>query len=212
MSQPSFKIVGIGELLWDMLPCGKQLGGAPANFVYYCKLLNMHAQLVSAVGNDELGRQSLLKLSQVGVDTEYIQTLENEPTGTVAVKLDINGKPEYTITENVAWDYIKFDDNLSRLAWQADAVSFGSASQRSELSRNSVMDFLKNTRNGCLRVFDINLRQNFYSRQIINNSLTLANVLKINDEELVVVAEMFSIKGRQRFCLEQLAKKNPWIQ
>ena len=207
MSQSSFKIVGIGELLWDMLPCGKQLGGAPANFVYYCNLLNMQAWPVSAVGNDELGSQSLLKLSQAGVNTEYIQILENKPTGTVAVKLDTDAKPKYTITENVAWDYIKFDEKLARLAGQADAVCFGSLSQRSKLSRTSVLDFLKNTRNGCLRIFDINLRQTFYSKQIINDSLTLANVLKINDEELVVVAEMFGIKSRQHSCLEQLAKK-----
>jgi len=202
-----FKIVGIGELLWDMLPYGRQLGGAPANFVYYCSQLNMQACLVSAVGNDELGSQSLLKLSQAGVDTEYIQTLENKPTGTVDVKLDTDGKPEYTINENVAWDYIKFDKKLTRLARQSDAVCFGSISQRSKLSRNSVMNFLKNTGNGCLRIFDINLRQDFYSEQIINDSLALANVLKINDEELVVVAEMFGIKGTQSSCLGQLAKK-----
>ncbi len=207
MLQSSFKIVGIGELLWDMLPSGKQLGGAPANFVYYCNLLNMRAWPVSAVGNDELGSQSLLKLSQAGINTEYIQILENKPTGTVDVKLDTDGKPEYTITENVAWDYITFDEKLARLAGQVDAVCFGSLSQRSKLSRNSVMNFLENAGNGCLRVFDINLRQSFYSKQTINESFELANVLKINDEELVVVADMFGIKGTQISCLDQLAEK-----
>ncbi len=207
MSQPAYKIIGIGELLWDMLPAGRQLGGAPANFVYFCNMLGMQAWPVSAIGNDELGRESLLKLTQAGIDTRYIQILENKPTGTVDVKLDINAKPEYTINQNVAWDYIEFDEKLAQLAAQADAVCFGSLSQRNKLSRNCVMDFLKNTKNDCLRIFDINLRQNFYSEQIINDSLTLANVLKINDEELVVINNMFSIKGTHHLCLEQLARE-----
>jgi len=207
MSQSKFKIVGIGELLWDMLPGGKQLGGAPANFVYYCNMFDMQAWPVSALGDDELGREALQKLHQAGIDTKYVQTHQDKPTGMVDVKLDANGQPKYTIIENVAWDYIQFDNKLAQLAGQVDAVCFGSLSQRNELSRNSVMDFLNNTRNGCLRVFDVNLRQAFYSKQIINDSLALADVLKINDEELVVVAEMFGIEGQQRSCLEQLAEK-----
>ena len=207
MSKSSFKIVGIGELLWDMLPGGRQLGGAPANFVYYCNLLEMQAWPVSAVGNDELGIQSLQKLKQAGIDTEYIQILEDKPTGTVDVKLDIDGKPEYTINENVAWDYIQSDEKLIQLARQTDAVCFGSLSQRSKRSGSCVINFLENTTNDCLRIFDINLRQKFYSKQIINDSLALSNVLKINDEELIVVAEVFNIKGCQHSCLEQLAER-----
>ncbi len=190
-----------------MMPCGKELGGAPANFVYYCNLFNSQAYLVSAVGNDELGRESLLYLRQAGISAEYVQKLENKPTGTVAVGLDVNGKPKYEIKENVAWDCIEFDHKLLRLAGQVDAVCFGSISQRSKISRNAVISFLENTRGDCLRVFDINLRQCFYSKQVIDESLLLANVLKINDEELIVVKDMFGLKGRQSSCLEQLAEK-----
>ena len=143
MSKSSFKIVGIGELIWDIHPDGKQLGGAPANFVYYCNLLHIQALIVSAIGDDALGHQALSKLRQAGVDTQYIQVRENYPTGTVNVKLDIHGQPEYTIKENVAWDFIEFGEKLTRLASRADAVCFGSNSQRSELSRNSIISFLK---------------------------------------------------------------------
>ena len=190
-----------------MMPSGKRLGGAPANFIYYCNLLNSQSYLVSAVGNDELGCESLLELSQAGISTEYIQKLENKPTGTVDVKLDVNGKPKYVIKENVAWDCIEFDHKILQLAGQVDAVCFGSISQRSEISRNTVIRFLENTKADCLRVFDINLRQNFYSKHIIDKSLSLANVLKINDEELVVAKDMFGLNGTQRSCLEQLAEK-----
>jgi fructokinase len=203
MTQRSFKVVGIGELLWDMLPTGKQLGGAPANFIYYCNQYEAQSWLVSAVANDQLGKEALAKVAEAGINSDYIEVLEDCPTGTVDVKLDGDGIPQYTISQDVAWDNIGFGSQLAELAAEVDAVCFGSLSQRSELSQSSIRQFLQNTSDSCIKIFDINLRQKFYSKQIIDDSLNMANVLKINDEELDIIAEMFKIEGSQ---LEQLKK------
>ncbi|HHV97407.1 MAG TPA: carbohydrate kinase [Clostridiaceae bacterium] len=192
-----FTVVGVGEILWDMLPSGKELGGAVTNFAYHAFALGADAYVVSAVGDDELGREIIAKVDELGLSTRYIQLDAKHPTGTVDVTLDANGIPSYVIHENVAWDYIKFTKEAFDLAKKADAICFGSLAQRSQTSRNTIISFLENSCNEnndrCLRVFDINLRQNFYNREIIHQSLQYANALKLNDEELKVIDELLGL-------------------
>ena len=203
-SNGDFIIVGLGEILWDMLPGGKQLGGAPANFAYHAQALGGRGVVVSCIGNDELGEEILSRLKELKLDCKYIGTNENHPTGTVTVELDRKGKPNYTIHENVAWDYITSNSSLLELAGQTDAVCYGSLCQRSEVSRDAVRDFLGATRPDCLRVFDINLRQSYFDKEIIHTMLELSNVLKLNDEELSVVADLLDLGGPETDMLLQL--------
>ena len=200
----SFLLVGLGELLWDLLPGGKQLGGAPANFAYHCQALGAEAALVSAVGSDAPGREILDDLKGHGLDLAHVATLSEHPTGTVSVEIDDEGKPKYVIHEGVAWDAIPSSPELLDLASRADAVGFGSLAQRSEASRATIRAFLKATRPDCLRVFDINLRQAYYGEEVVRESLKLSNVLKLNDEELPVVGEMLSLGGTEREILDAL--------
>lgn len=193
-------IVGIGELLWDVMPTGKHPGGAPANFVYHASAGGCEAYAVSAVGKDDLGKELTEELISHGLDTSYIAQLDNYPTGTVTVSLR-DGIPDYIIHENTAWDHIPFNEKYADLAKQADAVCFGSLAQCSLESATSIKAFLENTRSDCLKVFDVNLRQNFFSKDIIKSSLELADILKINDEELPLVCKMFGISGDQNTML-----------
>ena len=186
-------IVGLGEALWDCLPVGKKIGGAPANFAYHVSQFGHDAYAVSAVGNDELGKEILAELDGKGLKYEMPQV--NFPTGTVQVRLDDSGIPTYDIKEGVAWDNIPFTPRLNEMARNSRAVCFGSLAQRNEASRSTIYKFLNATPKDCLRVFDINLRQNFYSKEIIDESLKRCNVLKINDEELVLVGRLFGYPG-----------------
>ena len=186
-------IVGLGEALWDCLPVGKKIGGAPANFAYHVSQFGHDAYAVSAVGNDELGKEILAELDGKGLKYEMPQV--NFPTGTVQVRLDDSGIPTYDIKEGVAWDNIPFTPRLNEMARNCRAVCFGSLAQRNEASRSTIYKFLNATPKDCLRVFDINLRQNFYSKEIIDESLKRCNVLKINDEELVLVGRLFGYPG-----------------
>ena len=188
-------VVGIGEILWDILPSGKKLGGAPANFAYHAGELGCEAYIISSVGNDKLGNEILDILTTLGLSSHYIQIDECHPTGTVEVQLDNNGIPSYIIHKNVAWDYIKVNEKCLELMKNADAVCFGSLSQRSETSREAILKLLNNTNNNCIKIFDINLRQNFYNREIIINSLAHANVLKLNELELSIVSDLLGING-----------------
>jgi len=201
------KMVGLGEILWDMLPEGKQLGGAPANFAYHAQALGAKGIVVSCVGDDELGRQILNRLDEMRIDREHVAVDKNHPTGTVTVELDSEGKPDFTIHENVAWDFIPLSKELLSLAPQTDAVCFGSLCQRSEVSRKTVRSFLSTTRPDCTRIFDINIRQSYYDRAIVNAMLELSNVLKLNDEELPIVAGLLSIKGSQTDILLRLIQQ-----
>jgi fructokinase len=183
-------IVGIGEILWDMLPSGKALGGAPANFAYHATRLGEEGWAVSAIGPDALGRE-IMDI----VEAKRLKSLisvTDKPTGTVQVELDAKGVPTYTIMEDVAWDNIPFTPEMEELARRADAVCFGSLVQRMA-SRASVLRFLRATRPEALKVFDINLRQHYYSREVLEESLQLADILKINDEEIRIVADMFGL-------------------
>ncbi len=189
-------LVGLGEVLWDLLPSGKQLGGAPANFAYHATALGARGYVASSVGNDELGREILARLDDLGLDRGAVAVDgSGHPTGTVTVELDDAGKPTYAIHENVAWDFIPAGDGLLQLARRADAVCYGSLAQRCDVSAATIRSFLAATPAGCLRIFDINLRQAYYSRGVIEASLQVGDVLKLNDEELPVLVEMFGLPG-----------------
>lgn len=183
------KIVGIGEILWDVFPQGKVLGGAPANFAYHVSQFGLDGIAVSAIGKDSLGDEIRDNLK----DKQLKTVIENVdyPTGTVKVTLDGNGIPQYEICENVAWDNIPMTDQLKKLALETETVCFGSLAQRNNVSYNTINLFLDNLPKDSLIVFDINLRQHFYTRDLIENSLNKANILKINDDEVKIVASLF---------------------
>jgi fructokinase len=206
-SDSSFTLVGSGEILWDMLPTGKQLGGAPANFAYHCQALGAKGVVVSCVGDDELGREILSRLGGLGLNCRHIAVDKAHPTGTVTVRLDENGQPDFIIHEDVAWDFIPLDAGLLELAARTDAVCFGSLCQRSEVSRHTVRRFLQATAPDCIRVFDINIRQSYYNKDIVHTMLQLSNVLKLNDEELPVVAGLLDVTGSETDILSQLTQR-----
>lgn len=195
-------VVGIGELLWDMLPGGKKIGGAPANFAYHVSQFGIPATVVSAVGCDELGDELMQELSQkpMGVFVDKV----NHPTGTVAVELAGKGMPTYDIKQDVAWDNIPFTPELEALAKRTQAVCFGSLAQRSDVSRSTIQKFISAMPDepGRLKIFDINLRQGYHTPQIIEKSLEVCNVLKINDEELEILGRMFDLPecGTKEIC------------
>lgn len=184
-------VVGLGEVLWDVLPQGKKIGGAPANFAFHASQFGLPSKVISAVGHDALGTEAINALTHKHLNLAINQV--NYPTGTVQVSLNEQGIPQYEICENVAWDYIEFTDNLKQLAYQTQAVCFGSLAQRSKVSQSTIYQFLDTMPNGegQYKIFDINLRQHFYTADLISNSLKRANVLKINDEELVIVSQLF---------------------
>ncbi|MCF0236137.1 MAG: carbohydrate kinase [Bacteroidaceae bacterium] len=186
-------IVGIGEALWDVLPEGKKIGGAPANFAYHVSQFGFDSLAISAVGNDALGDELLAQFDQHGL--HYHIPRVDYPTGTVQVELDDNGVPTYEIREGVAWDNIPFTDELAAIAAQTKAVCFGSLAQRSSVSRETIRRFLAATPADCMKIFDINLRQNFYTKETIDESMNACNVLKINDEELVAIGRLFGYPG-----------------
>lgn len=197
-------VVGLGEILWDIFPERKVLGGAPANFAYHVSQFGLDGYAVSAVGNDPLGREILGSLAEKGLDC-LIETV-GHPTGTVMVTLDEKGVPEYEITENVAWDNIPWTESTEQLARSARAVCFGSLAQRSAVSRETIRRFVAAMPRESLRIFDINLRQHFYSPKLIAESLEMANLLKLNEDEVEAIAGMFAIGGdRQQVC-RQLMK------
>jgi len=193
-------VVGIGEMLWDVFPEGKKLGGAPLNFSHHCGQLGASAHPVSAVGADADGAEIRQILASKNLPDANVQTDTAHPTGRVNITLQ-NGKPTYEILAEVAWDYIRFDQNLRDLASRADAVCFGSLAQRSPVSRATIQAFLEAMRPEALRIFDVNLRQNFYSKEILENSLCHANIFKLSDEELPTLAGFFHLSGE---VLEQL--------
>jgi len=198
-------VLGVGELLWDLLPSGKQLGGATANFAYHAHALGAEALTVSRVGRDALGREILERLGSLGLRTDGISTDASAPTGTVDVALDPQGKPTFTIHENVAWDSLEASPEILAEAAQASAICFGTLAQRNPLARAAIRAVLKAAPVGTLRIFDINLRQRFWSPELILESLAVANVLKLNDEELRVVAGLFGLSGNESDQLRQLA-------
>jgi len=188
-------VVGIGEILWDLFPTGKQLGGAPSNFAFHMAQLGFESQAISAIGKDALGEEALLTLADKPMN-KYFPVVAF-PTGTVEVTLDKKGIPSYEIKENVAWDNIPFTEELANIAAQTRCICFGSLAQRNLNSRQTIIKFIETMpqKEETLKVFDINLRQSFYTKEIIEQSISRCNVLKINDEELETITPLLSLKG-----------------
>ena len=188
-------VVGLGEVLWDVLPEGKKLGGAPANFAYHAGqfLGSDNTIAISALGEDKLADETIEALREHNLNDLLPRV--PYPTGTVQVQLDEQGIPTYDIKENVAWDNIPYDDDIQQIARNCRAVCFGSLAQRNVVSRDTIHKFLDATPDDCVKIFDINLRQQFYTKEIIQESLLRCNILKINDEELVLIGRMFGYPG-----------------
>lgn len=203
-------IVGMGEALWDVLPEGKKIGGAPANFAYHVSQFGLPSCVVSAIGEDALGKEIIENFTSKGLNQLIAEV--PYPTGTVQVEIDPAGVPQYEIKENVAWDNIPYTAHLEALAEKTKAVCFGSLAQRNVVSRNTInrfLDAMPQTDDNLI-VFDVNLRQGFYNKEILCNSMTRCNILKINDEELVTVSRMFGYPGidLQDKCWILLGKYN----
>jgi fructokinase len=194
MSSPQKLIVGLGEILWDLLPEGRQLGGAPANFAVMSARLGNQAVIASCLGEDSLGAEARQLLSGFPVDSSHLQASADHPTGTVSVEF-VDGQPQYVIHQPVAWDFLEFTPDWQELAARADAVCFGTLAQRSGVSRSTIQDFLAATVPECVRVFDVNLRKPFYDRDVLEGSLDLATILKLNDLEM---PEVLSLLGLTR--------------
>ena len=203
-------VVGMGEALWDVLPEGKKIGGAPANFAYHVSQFGLPSCVVSAVGDDALGKEIIENFTSKGLNQLIAEV--PYPTGTVQVEIDPAGVPQYEIKENVAWDNIPYTAHLEMLAEKTKAVCFGSLAQRNVVSRNTINRFLDAMpqNEDTLVVFDVNLRQGFYNKEILCNSINRCNILKINDEELVTVSRMFGYPGidLQDKCWILLGKYN----
>ncbi len=199
-------IVGLGEVLWDVFPDGPRFGGAPANFA--CSVAELAGDraevvMVSSVGTDELGHRALQELRGHGVETRCVSQVDR-PTGRVDVRLDAGGSASYVFAADTAWDNLSWSPELDELAARADAVCFGTLGQRSDSSRDVILRFLRSTRPDCLRVFDINLRPPYWTEDVVLQSLELASVLKLNDAELPVLAEMLGLQGSEHEQLSQL--------
>ena len=192
-------VVGLGEILWDVFPERKVLGGAPANFAYHASQFGFNGYAVSAIGDDLLGKEILTSLEEKGLN--YLLEKTDYPTGTVQVTLNKAGVPQYEICENVAWDNIPFTARTENLAKNTQTVCFGSLAQRNNVSRETIRKFINAMPEDSLKIFDINLRLNFYSKEIIHESLEMSNMMKINDEEVVKVANLYGWKGdEQEIC------------
>lgn len=191
-------VAAIGEVLWDVYPDAARFGGAPANFGCHAAALGADAPLVSAVGDDDLGERALQTLTQHHVDIGCIARDHSHPTGHVDVILDGNARPTYRIAEDSAWDHIDWSEPLLTLARQVDAVCFGTLAQRSRVSRETVRRFVGATSPGTLRMFDVNLRQNYYDAEVLDTSLQLASGVKLNEEELPIVAKSCGVTGSSR--------------
>jgi fructokinase len=202
-------IVGLGEILWDVFPDGPRFGGAPANFA--CSVAGLagdsvQAGMVSAVGDDELGTAALQSLQQHAVATHCISRLP-QPTGTVNVALDEHGHATYEFADDTAWDHLTWNDMLQKDAAACEAVCFGTLGQRGEVSRRTIQRFVEQTPQTCLRVFDVNLRPPFWSDAVIQESLQLANVLKMNEDELPVLARILNLEGDDATLLPQIVER-----
>ncbi len=204
-----YKITGIGEILWDVFPEGKKLGGAPANFVYFTKNLGQDGLIASRIGCDLLGKEILDSLNKLNLSGDFIQIDSNYPTGTVEVKVDAGGKPDYIIKEYASWDFLELNDKWKELARNTDVICFGTLAQRLPQSRKTITRFLKLSRSGAVKVLDMNLRQNFYSPEVILRSLELATILKLSEEELELIRKITGESDKKSdiiFCREIMDK------
>lgn len=186
-------VIGLGEVLWDMMPSGKVLGGAPANFAYMSNVLGERGVVASRVGNDALGCEARQAMKELGLDTSHVQTDDTYQTGSANVVVDGDGQPNFTIQESVAWDFMEWTEQWQRLSAQADVICYGSLAQRSQVSAATIERFLSNARDDALRVFDVNLRQSFFTRDVLRKSFGYADIAKINQEELLQLSSLFDL-------------------
>lgn len=187
-------IVGLGEILWDLIPEGKKAGGAPINFVYHASQLGAESYAISAIGNDALGNELMEEVKRIKIN-HFIERIDY-PTGTAEVELN-NGIAKFTITEGVAWDYIPLTEQMEEIVRKADAICFSTLAQRSPVSQGTILKLMSVAPKDSLRILDINFRQHYYSLDTIEKSLNLSNVLKVNDEELIVLSQLFGQKGSE---------------
>lgn len=199
------KVVGLGEILWDVFPDGAVLGGAPGNFACHVSALGQVGIVASIIGKDDWGRRVKDEFRNLKAET-LLQEVDY-PTGTVMVELDGDGKASYNFTDNSAWDHLSFTEELKVLAEECDAVCFGSLAQRNRISRETIYKFLDSTKKSCIKVFDINIRQKFYSKEIIESSLERATVLKLNDEELPLLMKLLSLSTVTEEAIKTLTEK-----
>jgi fructokinase len=199
-------VVGLGELLWDLFPAGKKLGGAPANFAYIANLLGDRGVVASRVGQDDLGRQAISCVKALGGETSEIQRDPNRLTGTVEVSIDNDGQAKFEIKKSVAWDFLEWTPEWTALAKRCDAVYFGSLAQRSPQSRETIQFFLQEAFKSAVCVFDVNLRQGYHAAELLSASMRIAHVVKLNHEELPVVTKLFGFESAD----EKSAAK--WLQ
>jgi fructokinase len=202
----SFRVVGIGEVLWDLFPDGPQLGGAPANFAYHALALGARATVLTRVGKDRFGHEILEHFKTMDLPLGTVQLDDEVPTGTVTVTLNGNGVPHFIIHEDVAWDRLEITQTARDAVSNADAICFGTLAQRKPVSRAAIQQLVGASPANALRVFDLNLRQQFYSREIIEQSLLLANVVKLNDAELSVLSELFQLGDSPPVQIVKLAR------
>jgi len=195
--EKKFKIVGLGEILWDVFLKSKKLGGAPANFAYFILKLGQSGIIASRIGNDSLGEEILESLDKLNLVKDFIQIDYSHKTSTVDVKLDSSGQPDYIIHKNVAWDFLELDDSWKMIAIDADVVCFGTLAQRSVKSHKTIIDFLKITSTNTIKVLDINLRQNFYYAKTIIESLKFVTILKLNQEELKILIDLIGYSNEK---------------
>ena len=203
-------VVGLGELIWDILPEGRRLGGAPSNFAYVSRLLGAEAAVATRIGRDALGAEAVEKLERAGVSTRFVQVDEEHPTGTVGCVIGEGGEAHFNVNQNSAWDYLEWTDEWARLAASTDVVCFGTLGQRHPAARATVQRFLEATRADALRLFDVNLRHSFFTPEMLSRSLSHATVVKLNEEELAAAAGMLSLSASgARATAEALMSRFP---
>ena len=200
-------MVGLGEVLWDVLPSGRVLGGAPANFAYMTNVLGDQGVVASSVGNDELGRGACQFLQKLGLNTSYLQRDDLHETGIATVTIDGTGQPNFTIKESVAWDFLEWTPDWQELSARAEVICFGSLAQRSSASASTIDSFLQNAHPKTIRIFDVNLRQSFYNKEVLQKSFEYADIVKLNDHELMQVSSRFDLgTGTAEFLARRLLR------
>jgi fructokinase len=192
MTKPAV-MIGLGEVLWDLLPSGRVLGGAPGNFAYMASVLGNEGIVASRVGNDDLGREACRVMQRLGLSTAYLQHDDRHETGTAMVHLDNGGQPTFTIKEPVSWDFLQWTPEWEELASRADVICFGSLAQRSVVSAHTIESFLRSAPEKALRICDVNLRQSFYSRDVLSKSFRHAHIVKLNEPELGQVSKLLDL-------------------
>ena len=186
-------MIGLGEVLWDLLPSGKVLGGAPANFAYMASVLGDQGIIASRLGDDALGHEARTAMERLGLSTSYVQQDTLHATGTAKVAIDQAGQPSFTIQEPVAWDFLEWTMQWEELSTKADVVCFGSLAQRSEKSASTIEHFLKKTPKNTIRICDVNLREPYYNQAVLRSSFQYADIVKLNDQELLQVSHLFDL-------------------